>query len=794
VEASARRRNVARILTVRRVVVTALFVAAILGGGLIGVFLAVESDLPQVTSLEDFQPNIITQVLASDGSVLGEFAIEKRVVIAFRDIPPVLRNAIVAVEDADFWKHMGLNPWRIPGAALANLRSGRYSQGFSTLTMQLTRLLFFTQEKTLERKIKEVILAFQIEKSFTKEEILTLYCNQVYFGHGNYGVEAASRFYFGKSVRDLTLAEAALIAGIPQSPVRRTPLENPEGSLARRNHVLERMAEEKYISHDEAVAAEAEPLGLRLRSDIPSIAPHFLEEVRKYLEREYGSQRIYQGGLRVYTTLDPAMQREAVRAVREGLRGLDRRARGFVKPTQSVLVDGLLPDPLHLDEWSRPFGVGDVVKGVVVASDRAGATVRVGDYRAVLGPEDIGWSRRGNIAEVLPLGTVAPFRIVSLPAEGDKKPARVRLEPEPEVEGALLALDVRSGAVRALVGGYDFEKSKFDRATQALRQVGSAFKPVVYAAALETLGWNPATTVYDTPLSITNPWDKSVWSPQDYDLSFMGPITLRRALEQSRNIPAVRTLQAVGLDTGIEYARRLGLSNPLPPYLPIALGAGEQTLIDMVAAFGTFANQGLRMKPYLIERILDRDGNLIEETRPRASDAIRADTAYIVTSLLRGVVERGTAVRARRLGRPIAGKTGTTNDYTDAWFFGYEPSLAAGVWVGFDDKRVSLGRGQDGSHAALPIWMDFWKAVTAERPIEEFPIPGNIVFVPVDSEGRPGTPGDPGVRMEAFVAGTEPGAAAAAAQRAAAGGPQDPAAASVIEAAPQAPSPTPPEP
>jgi penicillin-binding protein 1A len=748
--------TVPRILTVRRVVVTALFVTAILGGSLLGVFLAVESDLPQVTSLEDFQPNIITQIFAADGSVLGEFAIEKRVVIAFRDIPPVLRNAIVAVEDDEFWKHIGINPWRIPGAFLGNLRSGWRRQGFSTLTMQLTRILFLTPEKTYERKIKEVILAFQIEKNFTKEEIFTLYCNQMYFGHGNYGVEAASRFYFGKGVRELTLPEAALITGTLQRPVTRTPIVDPEGSLARRNLVLNRMAEEKYITREEAEEAKAQPLGLRLRREPPSIAPYFLEEVRKHLERDYGSQRIYQGGLRVYTTLDPQMQQAAVRALREGLRTLDRRARGFVKPTESILEDGLLPDPLHLDEWDWPFGEGDVKRGVVVASDRASAVVQVGDYRARVGPRDIGWSRRGRVDDVLPRGTVAPFRVLSLSEKDGRKQARIRLEPDPKVEGALLAMDVRTGAVRAMVGGYDFARSEFNRATQARRQVGSAFKPIVYAAAFETLGWTPATTVVDAPLRITDPWDKSVWSPQNYDLGYMGPITLRRAVEQSRNVPAVKTLQAVGVDTGIEYAKRLGLSGELPPYLPIALGAGEATLTDMVAAFATFANQGLRMRPFLIERIEDRDGNLVEETRPRATDAIGADTAYIVTSLLRGVVERGTATRARRLERPVAGKTGTTNDFTDAWFIGYEPSLAAGVWVGFDEKVNSLGPGADGSRAALPIWMDFWKVATAERSVEEYPIPGNIVFIPVDERGRPGAAGTPGVRMEAFVAGTEP--------------------------------------
>jgi penicillin-binding protein 1A len=720
------------------------------------VFLAFESDLPQVTSLEDFQPNIITQVFAADGSVLGEFAIEKRVVVEFRDIPPVLRNAIVAVEDADFWKHIGINPWRIPGAAFANLRSGRLAQGFSTLTMQLTRLLFLTPEKTPERKIKEIILAFQIEKNFTKEEIFTLYCNQIYFGHGNYGVEAASRFFFSKSMKDLTLAEAALLAGVPQNAPRLSPIHHPERALARRNHVLDELVEEKYVQREEAEAAKREPLGLHLQRDPPSIAPHFLEEVRKYLEKEYGSQRIYQGGLRVYTTLDPAMQRAAVRALRDGLRTLDRRARGFVRPETSLLADGLLPDPLHLDEWDRPFGAGDVVRGVVIASDRATAVVQIGEYRARLSPADVGWTRRTSVSDVLPRGVVAPFRIVSLPEADGRREAVVRLEQEPKVEGALLALDVRSGAVRAMVGGYDFEKSKFNRATQAMRQVGSAFKPVVYAAALETLGWTPSTILVDAPLSFTNPWNRTVWSPQNYDGAYAGPIPLRRAVEQSRNIPAVKTLQAVGVDKGIEYARKLGLAGELPPFLPIALGAGEATLLEMVGAYATFANQGLRMRPFFIDRITDRDGNVIEQATPRASDALRADTAFILTSLLRGVVERGTAARARRLGRPIAGKTGTTNDFTDAWFLGYEPSLAAGVWVGFDEKKDSLGRGETGADAALPIWMDFWAAVTADRPVEEHSIPGNVVFVPVDEMGRPGAPGTAGVRMEAFVAGTEP--------------------------------------
>lgn len=744
----------------RRVVIALLFAAAILGGSFFGALLANEGDFPQVSSLEDYKPNLITQVYAEDGTLIGEFAIERRVVVGFQDIPPVLRNAIVAVEDAEFWKHMGINPWRIPGAALANLRSGTRGQGFSTLTMQLSRVLFLTPEKTYSRKVKEMVLAFQIEKTFTKEEIFTMYCNQVYFGHGNYGVEAASRFFFGKHISELTLPEAALIAGLPQNPARLSPIEHPEAALERRGHVLDRMVEEKYITHVEAEAARAQPLGLHIRKPPPSIAPYFLEEVRKYLEREYGSQRIYQGGLKVYTTLDAGIQRAASRAIHEGLRALDKRVRGFVPSTESALVDGQLPDDLHLDEWDWPIREGEVVRGVVLASDRSTAEVRIGAYRATVDRSSIAWTGRTNVGQVLPRGAVAPFRMLALSEQEGQKQAKVILEQEPEVQGALLALEPDTGAIKAMVGGYDFERSKFNRATQALRQVGSAFKPILYSAALEKLGWTPATTILDAPISFPDVSQPGgVWQPQNFDLRYLGPIPLRRALEGSRNVPAVRTIQAVGVDTTIQYARKLGITSDLPTVYPLALGAGEVTLEQMTDAFSTFANQGIRMEPYFITRITDSEGNLVEETHPRGHDAIRADTAYLMTSLLRGVVQRGTAIRARSLGRPIAGKTGTTNDWTDGWFIGFEPSLAAGVWVGFDDKRKSLGRGEEGGRSALPIWMSFWKAVMSDKPQEDFPIPGNIVFVPVDASGHLGRPGAPGVRMEAFVAGTEPGAA-----------------------------------
>jgi penicillin-binding protein 1A len=745
----------------RRAGLAALFAGAILLGAFAGIYLAYESDLPQVSSLENFEPNIITEVYSADGGLLGTFAIERRVIVGFHDIPPQLRNAVVAVEDEDFWKHIGVNLWRVPSAAISNLRSGRKGQGFSTLTMQLSRVLFLTPEKTYERKVKEIILAFQIEKNFTKEEIFTLYCNQVYFGNGNYGVEATSQFLFNKSIKDLTLAEAALVAGLPQNPSRLSPLEQPERAQQRRNHVLQRMLEERYISNEEAQRAMAQPLALNLHKDPPSIAPYFLEEIRKYLEREYGSQRIYQGGLRVYTTLDPTLQQAATLALQQGLRRLDRKARGFVRPEATILQDGRFPAVIKLDEWDRPLQPNTIVHGVVLNSDRSLAVIQVGDYRAALTARDIAWTRRTNVADALPKGAIVPVLVQSLKEEGDRKIAVVQLDQEPKLEGALVAVEPRTGAVRAMVGGYDFDRSKFNRATQAFRQVGSAFKPIIYAAALEKAGYTPSTIIVDSPISF--PDNNSVWSPHNYDFTFWGPIPMRRAVEQSRNIPAIKTLQAIGIKTGLDYAHRFGLTGPLQPYLPLAIGAGEATPLEMASAFATFANQGLRMKPMYVSRITDRAGNIVEEARPAAYDTIRADTAYIMTSLLKGVAERGTAARARALKRPIAGKTGTTSDWTDGWFVGYEPVLSAAVWIGFDEKALSLGKGQDGARTALPIWMEFWATATKDKPIEDLPVPANIVFVPVDAGGRPAPAGTPGVRMEAFVAGTEPRASYASA-------------------------------
>lgn len=696
---------------------------AIVLGSLTGALMAIGSDLPQVEQLEELKPNIVTQVFAKDGSILGEFAIEKRVLIRYEEIPEVLRNAIIATEDENFFNHIGINLWRIPGALYANFRSGRKGQGFSTLTMQLSRLLFLSPQKTYERKLREILLALEIERRFTKKEIFTLYCNLVNFGHGNYGVEAASRFYFGKSAKDLTLEEAALIAGIPQSPTRLSPLDHPEAAKRRRNHALDRMVAEKYLTPAQAKAAQAQPLGVSARRSASSIAPYFLEEVRKTLERDYGFSGIYREGLKVYTTLDPALQVVANRAVRDGILRNDRAARGF-KPTKATaLKDGVIPAGFTLSDWRQPFGAGDVVRAVVTSVDRDLAILDIGETLGRLPVKGIAWTGRTRVSETVKVGDIVPVRIVKIEEASERRVAEVSLEQEPEAESAFLAMDTRSGAVRAMVGGFDFEKSKFNRAVQAHRQTGSIFKAIVYSAAVESLGWSPDTLIVDAPISFSTP-GSPVWTPHNYDMRFAGTITVQQAVEGSRNIPAIKALQAIGVERGIEYAKKLGLKDELPPYLPIAIGAGEATLEEMVAAFGTIANEGLRMTPMLITKITDNEGNVLEEKLPEAHDALRPETAAVMANILRGVVERGTATRARALGRPLCGKTGTTDNWSDTWFVGFEREMVAGVWSGFDDKRKSLGRGQDGARTSLPIFIDFWKEAMHQLPKEQaFPPP-----------------------------------------------------------------------
>lgn len=773
----------------RHATLIGLFVGAALLGIVSGVLIAYADDLPQISALDDYAPSTITRVYGSNGELIGEYATQRRVVIGYDDIAPRLREAIIAAEDGSFNSHFGLSMSRIAVTlvkdvfeVVRNALRGRSTRpaGASTLTQQLARNLFPEEvgfQVTPERKIKEAVVALQIEKRYTKREILVFYCNHIHFGHGTYGVEAASRLYFGKSARDLSLEEAALIAGIIQTPARQSPYVDMERARRRRNYVLGRMREEGYITPAEAEAAMAKPIVVRpYHARDASIAPYFVEEVRKYLERRYGAKTLYEGGLAVHTSLDVELQVAANRAMDEGLRRIDKR-RGFRKPAQNIVSEGHDIETYKHPRWDRPITEGDVIPAVVTALGETNkarrtpggstdsqlpapgvARVRLGRYFGDLDSRAIRWTGRRNASELVRPGDLVEVRVVQLDEASGS--ATLLLEQEPVVEGALLAIDNRTGRVLAMVGGFDFNRSRFNRAVQAPRQVGSAFKPFVFTAAIDR-GFSPTTILLDAPVAYNVGPGQPPYSPGNYDRRFEGPVTIRRAIEQSRNVPTVRMMEQLGPEQVIGYARSLGLTSPLQPYLSTALGACEATLIEMVSAYSAFPNQGVRMRPFQIVKILDRDGNLLEEERPEPSHAIRADTAYVMTNLLRGVIQRGTGAAAASLAWPLAGKTGTTDDYTDAWFIGFDPNITVGVWIGHNEKKP-IGPGETGSQAALPIWIDFMKAYIESRGNRmdppTFEPPPNIVFLPVDRVTGAVSDGTSAATItEAFIAGTQPG-------------------------------------
>ena len=745
----------------RRAGIAALFVATALAGTLAGVLFAYADDLPQISALDDYVPNTITRVIGRNGAVIGEFATERRVVIGYQDIPIRLRQAILAAEDAQFFEHVGLSVQRIVLTLLKDAMERRLAAGASTLTQQLTRKLFLTDEKTWERKIKEALLAIQIEKRYTKEEIFTFYCNQMYFGHGAYGVEAASQLYFRKSAKDLTLEEAALIAGILQGNVRQSPYVNPQGAVRRRNYALDRMAEEGFISREEADAAKQTPIVTRGEpGQETSVAPYFLEEVRKYLEAKYGAKALYENGLTVRTSLDGELQRFANAAVEQGLRQIARRRGAWRKPARNLLTEGHTLAGFKHDRWARPISEGDIVPAIVTSVDpratREGtARVRFGSYTAELTKTAFQWTRRTHAADLVQPGDVIEVRVTKLGEPG--KPSVITLEQPPMVEGAMIAIDNHSGQILAMVGGYSFSRSKFNRATQAYRQMGSTFKPFLYTAAIDR-GLTPSTMLVDTPASFDAGAGQPPYAPHNYDGKYVGPLTLRSALEQSRNIPAVRVMEMLGPRQVVAYAKQFGFPEDFPPYLSTALGAAESTLLEVTSAYSAFPNHGIRLQPYQVISVLDREGNLLEDHRPVPRDAIRADTAFVMTNLLRGVVLHGTATAANALDWPLAGKTGTVDDYTDAWFVGFDPNITVGVWVGYDEKKP-IGSGETGAVTALPIWMDFMKNYIAARGDREnppqFEPPGNIVFMPVSRETGEAVEAGNGIN-EAFISGTQP--------------------------------------
>jgi penicillin-binding protein 1A len=696
-----------------RVALAFLLLCSIAMGAACGLLFVYASDLPEIRALETYRPNVVTEIYADDGQMVGSFALQRRILMTYEQCPKILFNAVTSIEDQHFEDHWGIDFPRIAGAAYRNLLKGRKAEGASTITMQLAGNLFLDRsDRSFRRKMQEMLLSLQIERRYTKPQIFTMYANQVYLAHGNYGFAAAAQFYFAKPVTDLNLQEAALLAGMVNGP-KFSPLLNPELALSRRNLVLHRMQEEGKINTTEETTARKTPLGLHVQYPRNDLAPYFFEEIRKYLESTYGTEAVHERGLRVYTTLNIGMQKAANLAVRDGLHGYDRR-HGWRGGLPNILKDNLgTLESYEDDDWRRPIEKGSYVTGLVMAVDEKYATIKIGTYRAVISASDFAWTGRKKAAELLKVGDLAQFSIQEL----RESTARVQLEQQPAPQAAMVAIDNPTGEIKALVGGYSFEDSKFNRATQAYRQVGSSFKIYVYADALEK-GSTPFDTIVDAPFTAIS--GGQPYSPRNYDEKFEGTITLRRALAGSRNVPAVKLAEKVGISSVVETAKRFGITTPLPPYLPLALGSADMKLIEHVSAFTVFPDDGIRIDPHMIRRVTSYDGALLEEARPSIHEVVSPDVARTMTAMLEEVIQFGTGIEAKALKRPAAGKTGTTQDYTDAWFVGFTPQITAGVWVGYDDKQISLGKKETGARAALPIWLEFMQNGLAGMPVLEF--------------------------------------------------------------------------
>lgn len=731
-----------------------LFLALVLGipGGFL---FARMIRMPLVESLDTYRPDIITRLYTHDRKVLAEYSIQRRIVVPKSEMAPALVNAIIATEDSSFYKHGGVDPKAILRAARANLIARRKVEGASTLTQQLAKQLFLTPEKSWSRKINEMFLAIEIEKNLTKDQIFEMYANQVYFWHGAYGVEAASRLYFGKKAKDLTVPEAAVLAAIVRRPEYYTPIDHPENTLRRRNHVLRRMLAENYITQQEFDVAIKTPIVLgTYAEEVPGVGAYFSEQVRQYLEKKFGTEDLYRNGLVVWTTLDLEIQRAAEKALERGLHRFDKR-RGFRKPQRNVVSEGLEPEEYKDPAWAKELADDTLTPAVVLGLDGRTVNVRVGNETIALGPEAYTWTRRKDLSASLKRGDLIHVRRTT-----DEKTKKVSwaLDQRPQVQGAVVVLDVKTGEVRAMVGGYEFDASKFNRAVQSLRQTGSAFKPLVYGAAFEK-GLTPADTIIDAPFTMqvgTTPY-----SPRNYDGTYSGLVTIQRALELSINVPAVKTFNMVGAQQVIDFTRRLGVTAPLPPYPSLALGAAGVSPLELTAAYNVFPNQGVYVKPRLIRRISDATDKVLEEHYAELSESTSAQTAFLMSWVLQGTVDRGTAYSAHTLPGAISGKTGTTNGFTDAWFVGFSPRYSIGVWVGYDDPSRSLGGGSTGAEVALPIWTDLYRQMVELKLVgeesNEFEAPPGVVIIPMElATGRRGIGPCGRVIQEAFVAGTEP--------------------------------------
>jgi penicillin-binding protein 1A len=715
----------------RRFWLPAVILLALAAGGLTGIIAAYQLNYSQaaseVAALATYRPSIVTRIYADDGkTVIGEFALEKRIPLKYDEIPPVMKNAILAVEDVRFYDHVGIDPIRIAGAAWKNITTQKI-EGGSTLTQQLAKNLFLTREQSYKRKVNEWVLALQIERYYTKNQIMELYANHIFVGANAYGVEAGAETYFGKQAKDLTIDEAALLAAIPKAPGEYSPTANITKAKERRDLVLQLMANAGFASQSEVDAAKAKPIQLAdsaFYQAPQATEPAFdypVEYIRQDLEDKY-TTRVAQTGLSVYSTINVAAQRKAYETVRAGLR---RYASGHNawRPSYEVIPtenSNGIPSQQELNAYKYPdwyrneYEPGRYLRGLVtkVESGRDEATIRFGNYTATVTAADMGSTKRSPRSEFKP-GYLAEFQI----KEVDKKSKRVKvaLQPVPSVEGSLMTLNAKTGEVVAMQGGYDFLTNKFNNAVQAYRQTGSAFKPFIYTAAIEW-GMTPDTTVSGAPISIGG------WQPHNYNGSTSnGDMPLKTALAQSMNIPAVHLLQTVGIQTGAQMVRRFGIKVPMAPYLPSALGATEVPLDQMVSAYSAFPNKGIRIEPHMIRKVVDRDGAVMEEWERTTYKVVSEYVALTMVGMMRGVIQGGTASAASSLGIPLAGKTGTVNDHTDVWFIGYTPTYVTGVWMGYPGRKKNLGNEMTGAHGALPFFMDFMKDFMKDKPKEDFP-------------------------------------------------------------------------
>ena len=697
-----------------RLVFGFLVLCAIGVGAAAGLLFVYSSDLPEIHALENYRPITETQLFSDDGQQIGTFSLQRRILVTYEQIPSILREAIISTEDQHFEQHWGVDFPRVLESAWTDLLARRPVEGASTLTMQLAGGLFLNRaDRSMRRKIEETILALEIERHYTKAQIFTMYCNQIYLGSGNYGMQAASEYYFGKRLDHIDLPEAALLAAIIRGPYY-SPVNHPERALARRNLVLYLMHRDHRITRAQEDAARKLPLGLHIEPQRDNLAPYYIEDIREYLEHTYGTAAVHEQGLRVYTTLNVDMQKAADQAVRDGLHEYDRR-HGWRGNLPNIFTDHLgTLAKYHSDDWDGPIEDGEYVTGLVTAVKHSYADVKIGRYHAKLTPADLAWTGFKSPEEILKVGDLVNVHINAMKEDV----ADVQLEQIPQAQAALIAIDNATGEIKAMVGGYSFTQSKFNRATQAMRQTGSSFKVYVYSEAL-LQGATPFDTVMDEP--VTYRVGNIDYSPHDYDDKFEGRITLRRALADSRNVPAVRLLNHVGIENVIELARKFGIVSPLPPYLPLALGAADLTLLEHTSAFTVFPDDGIHIEPYDITRVSTYDGALLEEHRPEVTDVIPPPVARTMVAMLEDVVNFGTGVRAKELARPSAGKTGTTNNFTDAWYIGFTPRLTCGVWVGNDNPAISLGDKETGARAALPIWLEFMQKSLKDKSVDQFP-------------------------------------------------------------------------